>query len=50
MRGQKVIQGIGLERYTIVFSRRDAGVAQDFIQTLQRVGPPMGIMIGNPYV
>ncbi len=48
MRGTKVISAVSLHNYIILFTRRDSGVAEDFINTLQRVGPPMGIDIGQP--
>ena len=31
----------------IVFTRRDGEKAQDFVSTLQRVGPPMGMHVGK---
>ena len=34
--------------YLVVFTRRDAEKAQDFVATLQRVGPPMGMKVGRP--
>ena len=48
MRGKKIISGIALKDYVIIFTRRDQESAQDFASTLQKVGPPMGIMVGNP--
>ena len=32
----------------VVFTRRDGEKAQDFVSTLQRVGPPMGMQVGKP--
>jgi len=31
----------------VLFTSRDYEKAQDFVQTLRRVGPPMGINIGD---
>ena len=48
MRGAKVITPVALKNYMILFTRRDKPLAQDFIQTLKKVGPPMGINIDDP--
>ena len=32
----------------VVFTKRDGEKAQDFVSTLQRVGPPMGMQVGKP--
>ena len=32
----------------VVFTRRDGEKAQDFVSTLQRVGPPMGMKVSKP--
>ena len=50
MRGKHLINSISLREYNIIFSARDVGLAQDFIQSLKRVGPPMGIMVSEPRV
>lgn len=50
MRGKHLINSISLREYNIIFSGRDVGVAQDFIQALKKVGPPMGIMVAEPHV
>ena len=34
--------------YMVLSTRRDADKAQDFVQTLQKVGPPMGMKVGRP--
>ena len=48
MRGKYLLLSIGMSDYMILFTGRDAPKAQDFIQTLQRVGPPMGFRVGEP--
>ena len=48
MRGKRVIAPVSLEDYMVVFTRRDMEKGQDFVSTLQKVGPPMGMRVGNP--
>ena len=47
MRGNTLISAISLRNYMVLFTSRDYEKAQDFVQTLRRVGPPMGINIGD---
>lgn len=49
MRGKQLLSSVEMSDYMILFTGRDAPKAQDFIQTLQRVGPPMGFRVGEPY-
>ena len=48
LRGKKVIAPVSLMEYMVLSTRRDADKAQDFVQTLQKVGPPMGMKVGRP--
>lgn len=48
MRGNTLISTVPLSNYMIVFAPRDGDKAQDFVQTLKRVGPPMGIDVRDP--
>ena len=48
MRGANLISTINLNKWMILFSSRDKGIAQDFYQTLQKVNPPMGIEVNKP--
>ena len=32
----------------VISTQRDSQLAGDFVQTLQKVGPPMGIRVANP--
>ena len=48
MRGEWVIVPVSLEDYLVVFLRRNLGKGQNFVLTLQRVGPPMGMRVRNP--
>jgi aubergine-like protein len=48
LRGKRVIAPAKLLDYLVVFTRRDGEKAQDFVSTLQRVGPPMGMQVGRP--
>lgn len=50
MRGKKVISAVNLRDYLIVCTNRDASIAEEFMLTLQKIGPPMGISIGEPIV
>ena len=50
MRGNRLISTVNLHTFMVVCTGRDMGVAQDFVQTLQRVGAPMGLEVGNPAV
>jgi len=48
MRGKNVISAIPLRTWLVLYTSRDAAIAQDFVQTLERVNPPMGIKIDKP--
>lgn len=48
MRGKQLITPVNLENWVIVFTRRNSAQAQDLVQTLSRVGPPMGMRINSP--
>lgn len=45
MRGKVLITPVSLNDFMILSTRRDAEKAQDFVQTLQKVGPAMGIQV-----
>ena len=48
MRGKQLITPVNLENWVIVFTRRNSAQAQDLVQNLSRVGPPMGMRINSP--
>ncbi|WAR02486.1 PIWL1-like protein [Mya arenaria] len=48
MRGKRLITPVNLQNWVVIFFRRNNQQAQEFVQTLSRVGPPMGMMINNP--
>jgi aubergine-like protein len=48
MRGKLLITSVNMENWVIIFTKRNAGQAQDLIDTLMRVGPPMGMLIQRP--
>ncbi|XP_048752927.1 piwi-like protein 1 isoform X2 [Ostrea edulis] len=48
MRGKQLITPVNLENWVILFIRRNSAQAQDLVQTLSRVGPPMGMNIATP--
>ncbi|XP_061189698.1 piwi-like protein 1 isoform X1 [Saccostrea echinata] len=50
MRGKKLITPVNLDNWVIVFTRRNSPQAQDLVQTLSRVGPPMGMQINSPTI
>lgn len=45
MRGNTLISAVPLTNIMMVFTSRDGDKADDFVQTLRRVGPPMGINV-----
>lgn len=47
-RGQVLLQPCSMTKWIIYFTKRDASVASDFTQTLQRVCGPMGMNVANP--
>jgi aubergine-like protein len=48
MRGAELRSAMPLDSWMILFTSRDSGIAQDFLQTLQRVCGPMGIQVSKP--
>ena len=48
MRGAELRSAQALDSWMILFTSRDSGIAQDFLQTLQRVCGPMGIQVSKP--
>lgn len=48
MRGAPLRSTVPLDVWMILFTSRDSGIAQDFLQTLQRVCGPMGIDVHKP--
>ena len=48
MRGAQLISAVNHQNYMMVFTSRDADKAQDLFQSLQRVGPPMGMRFDEP--
>nr|XP_054773093.1 piwi-like protein 2 [Lytechinus pictus] len=45
---QQVITGVPLKNWLVVFTRRDASKAAEFIQMMKQVGPQMGINVDHP--
>ncbi len=37
-----------LQTFVVLFTRRDSQAAGEFVRTLERVGGPMGIRLGQP--
>lgn len=50
MRGAQLISSVHLEKYLLIFSRRDSQNAQDFYNALNDVGYGMGMKISEPEV
>ena len=50
MRGSALISAVNLSNYVIYCTKRDAGTAKEFYETLNKVCPPMGIRLGSPKV
>ncbi|XP_050410260.1 piwi-like protein 1 [Patella vulgata] len=48
MRGKKLKNTVDLNNWIVMSTRRDSGAAQDLVQTLNRVGGPMGMRIQSP--
>ncbi|XP_052219954.1 piwi-like protein 1 [Dreissena polymorpha] len=48
MRGKRLITPVNLQNWVVIYFRRNEQQAQEFVQTLSRVGPPMGMMIAGP--
>ena len=50
MKGHQLISAVPLNKFLLLFSRRDSAKAQDFFNCLAKVGPPMGMQIADPIV
>ncbi|XP_078682113.1 piwi-like protein 1 isoform X3 [Branchiostoma floridae x Branchiostoma belcheri] len=48
MRGQQLISCVPMQNWLFIFPQRNSPQAQDFLQALVRVGPPMGMNINKP--
>ena len=48
MRNCKLISPIGINRWTLIYTNRDAGKAREFLRCLQQMGPGMGIQVTSP--
>ncbi|CAB3989275.1 piwi 1 [Paramuricea clavata] len=48
MRGADLRSTVPLDSWMLLSTSRDSGIAQDFLQTLQRVCGPMGIKVAKP--
>ncbi|WAR02492.1 PIWL1-like protein [Mya arenaria] len=48
MRGKSMITSVDMIDWLVVFTQRTRNQTQEFVQTLSRVGPPMGMRINNP--
>ena len=47
MRGNELISAVSLNNFMIISTRRDQDKVQDFLHTIKKVGPPMGIGVSN---
>lgn len=47
MRGKILITPVSLNDFMVLSTNRDADKAQDFVSTMQRVGPAMGIQVNR---
>ena len=48
MRGMTLLTVVDLREWAVLFTDRDAPKAQDFVQTMSKVGPGMGINVSDP--
>ncbi|KAK6191826.1 hypothetical protein SNE40_003418 [Patella caerulea] len=48
MRGKKLLCAVNLNNWVAMSTKRDSGAAYDLVQTLNRVGGPMGMRIDQP--
>ncbi|XP_078682114.1 piwi-like protein 1 [Branchiostoma floridae x Branchiostoma belcheri] len=48
LRGKTLLSTRPLKDWLLIFTKRDAGIANDFKQTLERVAGPMGIQVSSP--
>ncbi|XP_048257294.1 piwi-like protein 1 [Haliotis rufescens] len=48
MRGKHLLVPVSLENWVVLSTQRDSPLAQDLVQTLGRVGPPMGMNFSKP--
>lgn len=49
MRGNELITPVPIENFVVISTRRDADKAHDFVVTLQKIGPAMGIRVNPKY-
>lgn len=47
MRGKNLISPVSLQQFMVIATNRDGDKARDFMQTLGKVGPPMGIEVNG---
>ena len=47
MRGKTLITAVPLQNFFVISTQRDSDKARDFLQTLGRVGPAMGIEVNQ---
>jgi len=50
MRDKQMLTAMPMDEWLFIVSQRDREHAQNFCQTLDRVGPPLGMRIGRPTV
>ncbi|XP_060081293.1 piwi-like protein 1 [Ylistrum balloti] len=48
LRGKQLLTSVPLDNWVICYTRRDTGNASDLVNTLSKVGPPMGMRINRP--
>ena len=49
MRGNNLITTVDLKKIFIISTKRDGSKAEDFMATLAKVAPPMGISVSDNY-
>ena len=47
MRGKTLNEAVHMSNWLLIYTQRDAKIANDFIQTLQKVCGPMGMRIAE---
>lgn len=48
MRGNTLLTSVPLREWAVLFTAKDASKAEDFVSTMHRVCPPMGMAISDP--
>lgn len=48
MRSNRLLHTLPIENWVLIVTRRDSNNAQEFVGSLSRVGPPMGINVNRP--